>query len=72
MPLSTILLFTPSDIAVDGLRVTVLLRLHSKAGCTACQAGDGDALLYGRGGKDYPSFQDYNKVGNTDTQGYRE
>ena len=24
--------------------------------------------FYGRGGDGYPSFQDYNKVGNTDTQ----
>lgn len=50
------------DITSDGA-VTV----HLKAGVPPSKLVMG-MPFYGRGGDGYPSFQDYNKVGNTDTQ----
>ena len=50
------------DITSDGA-----VTAHLKAGVPPSKLGMG-MPFYGRGGDGYPSFQDYNKVGNTDTQ----
>ncbi len=50
------------DITSDGA-----VTAHLKAGVPPSKLVMG-MLFYGRGGDGYPSFQDYNKVGNTDTQ----
>lgn len=53
------------DITSDGA-----VTAHLKAGVPPSKLVMG-MPFYGRGGDGYPSFQDYNKVGNTDTQ-YRK
>ena len=50
------------DITSDGA-----VTAHLKAGVPPSKLVMG-MPFYGRGGDGYPSFQDYNKVGNTDTQ----
>lgn len=50
------------DITSDGAGTA-----HLKAGVPPSKLVMG-MPFYGRGGDGYPSFQDYNKVGNTDTQ----
>lgn len=50
------------DITSDGA-----VTAHLKAGVPPSKLVMG-IPFYGRGGDGYPSFQDYNKVGNTDTQ----
>lgn len=50
------------DITSDGA-----VTAHFKAGVPPSKLVMG-MPFYGRGGDGYPSFQDYNKVGNTDTQ----
>ena len=50
------------DITSDGA-----VTAHLKAGVPPSKLVMGMSF-YGRGGDGYPSFQDYNKVGNTDTQ----
>lgn len=50
------------DITSDGA-----VTAHLKAGIPPSKLVMG-MPFYGRGGDGYPSFQDYNKVGNTDTQ----
>ena len=50
------------DITSDGA-----VTAHLKAGVPPSKLVMG-MPFYGRGGDSYPSFQDYNKVGNTDTQ----
>lgn len=50
------------DITSDGA-----VTAHLKAGVPPSKLVMG-MPFYGRGGNGYPSFQDYNKVGNTDTQ----
>lgn len=50
------------DITSDGA-----VTAHLKAGVPPSKLVMG-MHFYGRGGDGYPSFQDYNKVGNTDTQ----
>lgn len=50
------------DITSDGA-----VTAHLKAGVLPSKLVMG-MPFYGRGGDGYPSFQDYNKVGNTDTQ----
>lgn len=50
------------DITLDGA-----VTAHLKAGVPPSKLVMG-MPFYGRGGDGYPSFQDYNKVGNTDTQ----
>lgn len=50
------------DITSDGA-----VTAHLKAGVPTSKLVMG-MPFYGRGGDGYPSFQDYNKVGNTDTQ----
>lgn len=50
------------DITSDGV-----VTAHLKAGVPPSKLVMG-MPFYGRGGDGYPSFQDYNKVGNTDTQ----
>ena len=50
------------DITSDGA-----VTAHLKAGVPPSKLAMG-MPFYGRGGDGYPSFQDYNKVGNTDTQ----
>ena len=50
------------DITSDGA-----VTAHLKAGVPPSKMVMG-MPFYGRGGDGYPSFQDYNKVGNTDTQ----
>ncbi|WP_455601710.1 glycosyl hydrolase family 18 protein [Bacteroides rodentium] len=50
------------DITSDGA-----VTAHLKAGVPPSKLVVG-MPFYGRGGDGYPSFQDYNKVGNTDTQ----
>ena len=50
------------DITSDGA-----VTAHLKAGVPPSRLVMG-MPFYGRGGNGYPSFQDYNKVGNTDTQ----
>lgn len=50
------------DITSDGA-----VTAHLKAGVPPSKLMMG-MPFYGRGGDGYPSFQDYNKVGNTDTQ----
>ena len=50
------------DITSDGA-----VTAHLKAGVPPSKLVMG-MPFYGRGGVGYPSFQDYNKVGNTDTQ----
>ena len=50
------------DITSDGA-----VTAHLKAGVPPSKLLMG-MPFYGRGGDGYPSFQDYNKVGNTDTQ----
>ena len=50
------------DITSDGA-----VTAHLKAGVPPSKLVMG-MPFYGRGGAGYPSFQDYNKVGNTDTQ----
>lgn len=50
------------DITSDGA-----VTAHLKAGVPPSELVMG-MPFYGRGGDGYPSFQDYNKVGNTDTQ----
>ena len=50
------------DITSDGA-----VTAHLKAGVPPSKLVMG-MRFYGRGGDGYPSFQDYNKVGNTDTQ----
>lgn len=50
------------DITSDGA-----VTAHLKAGVQPSKLVMG-MPFYGRGGDGYPSFQDYNKVGNTDTQ----
>ena len=50
------------DITSDGA-----VTAHLKAGVPLSKLVMG-MPFYGRGGDGYPSFQDYNKVGNTDTQ----
>lgn len=50
------------DITSDGA-----VTAHLKAGVPPSRLVMG-MPFYGRGGDGYPSFQDYNKVGNTDTQ----
>lgn len=51
------------DITSDGA-----VTAHLKAGVPPSKLVMGMPFFYGRGGDGYPSFQDYNKVGNTDTQ----
>lgn len=50
------------DVTSDGA-----VTAHLKAGVPPSKLVMG-MPFYGRGGDGYPSFQDYNKVGNTDTQ----